>query len=97
MSSVVARMPLVLLLQLSLNHVATEVRGHSSRCGDRQSAFAHVRRDATAGCSYIGETNYRPANVYRDLDTQKRHRVHQLLGITDTTLLELPVTEESDT
>ncbi len=37
---------LVLLVHLSLNNVATEV--HSSKCGDRQSAFAHVTRDATA-------------------------------------------------
>jgi hypothetical protein len=40
---------LILLVYLSLNHVATEVQ--ASKCGDRQSAFAHVRRDATAGPS----------------------------------------------
>ncbi len=39
----------VLLVHLSLNHVATEVQ--ASKCGDRQSAFSHVRRDATAGPS----------------------------------------------
>ncbi len=33
---------LVLLVHLCLNHVATEV--HSSKCEDRQSAFAHVLR-----------------------------------------------------
>ena len=40
---------LVLLVHLSLNHVATGV--HSSKCGDRQSTYAHIRRDATAGPS----------------------------------------------
>jgi hypothetical protein len=40
---------LVLLVHLSLNHVATEIQ--ASKCEDRQSAFAHVRRDATAGPS----------------------------------------------
>ncbi len=40
---------LVLLVHLSLNHMATEA--HSYKRGDRQSAYAHARRDATAGPS----------------------------------------------
>jgi hypothetical protein len=40
---------LVLLVHLSLNHVATEV--HVSKFGDRQSGFAYVRREVTAGAS----------------------------------------------
>ncbi len=40
---------LVLFVHFSPNHVATEV--HYSKCGDRKSAFAHVRRDATASPS----------------------------------------------
>jgi hypothetical protein len=38
----------VLLVHLSLNHVA---QVYASKCRERQSAFAHVRRDATAGPS----------------------------------------------
>ncbi len=46
-ASVVARIPTTSsLVQLSVNHVATEV--HASKCGERQSAFSQVRRDATA-------------------------------------------------
>jgi hypothetical protein len=40
---------LVLLVHLSLNHVATEL--HCSNCGDRRSADAQFCRHATAGPS----------------------------------------------